>query len=163
MWACRMLLGSPYHHLSPHSNELPEFPPHTTYLWQQPTDPLRHRREHGRVSIDLVERLHLVALYSSSLFLSTFIPITLLSIRYPKDGFDNLLGRGVDFSGIGSIHPRRRTGRWDPKEIFYIVSYRSHNDHKYIDEYPNDYESQYPENDFAERSEHHKSNRLPTT
>ena len=44
--------------------------------------------------------------------------------------------------GTGSIHPRRRRD-WEPKEIFYIVSYRSHNDHKYIHKYPNDNENDY--------------------
>ena len=29
----------------------------------------------------------------------------------------------------------------EPKEILYIISYRSHNDHKYIHKYPNDDES----------------------
>ena len=44
-----------------------------------------------------------------------------------------------------------------------MVSYRSHNDQKYIYKYQNDYESQYPQNAFAYTSEHHKSIRLPVT
>ena len=36
-----------------------------------------------------------------------------------------------------------------PKELLNIVSYRSHKDQKDIHEYPNGYESQYPQNAYA--------------
>ena len=50
-----------------------------------------------------------------------------------------------------------------PKELLYIVSYRSHKDYKYIHKYQNDYESYYPQNAFAYMWEHHKSYRLANT
>ena len=50
-----------------------------------------------------------------------------------------------------------------PKELLYIVSYRSQNDQKRVDEYQNDYESYYPQKAFAYMREHHKSHRLANT
>ena len=58
-----------------------------------------------------------------------------MSLQYPLLEL-SLGGR----SGNGVI-PARRRRDWEAKELFYIVSYRSHNKHEYIYQNDSNYES----------------------